>query len=58
MLKYESITVKTETLERLKTYNGVIESWDELINFVLDELDTESAASTDLSFELMREQLN
>jgi small nuclear ribonucleoprotein (snRNP)-like protein len=57
MLKYESINVKKETLERLKTYNGVLISWDELLNFVMDQLDCESAASTDMSHQLMREQL-
>jgi hypothetical protein len=52
MSEYISIVMDVDTLDRAKTYNGTMSNWNELFTFIMDQLDCESAASTDFSYRL------
>jgi hypothetical protein len=47
-----TISLTKGTRDRLKTYGMKGMSWDKLLNELMDQLDDESAASTDLSYQL------
>lgn len=49
-----SIPLKKSTRARLKKYGQKGVTYDKLLNDLMDEVDNLNAATTDMSFELMR----